>query len=38
MLVTEDGHKFWQYGHNRCTECGNVFKLKRIEIPYPAIN
>lgn len=38
LLVTEDGHKYWQYGHNRCTDCGNTFKLKRIEIPYPSIH
>lgn len=38
MMITEDGHNYWQYGHNRCGECGNTYKLKRIEIPYPSIN
>jgi cytochrome c oxidase subunit 5b len=37
MLITEDGHKYWEYGHNRCPECGNTFKLKRIDIPYPTM-
>ena len=36
--VTEDGHRYWGFGHNRCSECGNHYKLKRIEIPFPTIN
>lgn len=38
MNITEDGHKYWEFGHNRCAECGNTFKLNRINLPYPSIN
>ena len=37
FLITEDGHKYYEYGHNRCPDCGNTFKLKRIELPYGTI-
>ncbi|KAI3648389.1 hypothetical protein MP228_006243 [Amoeboaphelidium protococcarum] len=37
MMVYEDGHKYWEYGHNRCPECGNTFKLKKIQLPYQSI-
>lgn len=35
--ITEDGHRYWEYGHNRCPECGNTFKLKKIKLPYESI-
>lgn len=37
MLITENGHKYWEFGHNRCPECGNTFKLKKVELPYGSI-
>lgn len=37
QIVTEDGHKYWEYGHNRCGECGNTYKLQKVDLPYKNI-
>lgn len=38
LVITRDGHKYYEFGHNRCPECGNAFKLKHVELPFPSIN
>ncbi|KAI3659975.1 hypothetical protein MP638_000023 [Amoeboaphelidium occidentale] len=37
LFITADGHKYWDYGHNRCPECGNTFKLKQVDLPHPTV-